>query len=98
MMLNRVAMRVARIRYFTSLAVQHKLSSGRSWGAGDLGGIAGLMVLDLETQELVNGGNGVGVFGCNADARAMLGVFELVLDGFAQPLHGLRARRILGVN
>ena len=66
--------------------------------AGNLAGIAGLMILNLEAQKFVHGGNGAGVFRCDADARAVLGVFQFVLNGFAQTLHGLRAGRILGVD
>lgn len=56
------------------------------------------MVLDLKAQKLMHGGNGVGVFRCDADTCAALGVFEFVLNRLAEPLHGLRARGILGVD
>ena len=73
-------------------------SAALLWCIRNLGGIAGLMVSNLKAQKFVHGGDGVGVLRGDADARAMLGVFELVLDRFAQTLHGLRAGRILGVN
>ena len=56
------------------------------------------MVFDLKAQKLVYGGNGVGIFRRDADAGAPPGVFQLVLNGVAEFLHGLRTWRILRVN
>jgi len=57
--------------------------------------IAGLMVADLEPQELVHGIERLRVLSYNAYASAAFGVLERIFDLALQPLHRRHARRNL---
>ena len=60
-----------------------------------LGGIASLVFLDLEFQEIMNGGLGFRIFTGDLNDSTGFGLFELVLNIHLQPFHGVGAGRIL---
>jgi len=53
----------------------------------ECGGVAGFVLLDLELQEFVDGGKGIGIGGGDDDAAAVGSVDEGIFDGGAEALH-----------
>jgi hypothetical protein len=66
--------------------------------AGNLEGIAGLMVTDLKTEKFVNGGESIGVLGKDADAGTAARIFQRVMNVVTELFHGCGAGRILCVD
>ena len=66
--------------------------------AGNLEGIAGLMVTDLKAKKFVYCGEGIGVLGEDADAGTAARIFQRVMNVVAELFHGRGAGRILGVD
>ena len=63
-----------------------------------LEGVSGLMLVDLESEKAVDSGKCLGIVSGHSQLRAVLGILGLVCDLAFQLLHGLYARRNLGMD
>ena len=70
----------------------------RLWQFGQVQRIAGVVVGNLEAQELLEGGERFRVLCGDADARSRWSCSQPVVDAIAQPFHGFCSWRVLRMN